>query len=104
MVAKMNAPTLITYTHTFNDKNEIIARHPNGLWYLPDGCTTYKDVPVGGCFTVILPDAWKSSVMEVTFSQVPKVDKEPCRYYKPREMRPLTADEIEVCKRLLIEG
>lgn len=94
----MNPPTTITYLHTFNDKNEITARQPNGLWYLPEGCASYVDVPIGGQFTLVSPVSWQLSTFEVVWLQVPKVDKAPCRYYEPRELRPLTEYEIEYLK------
>lgn len=43
----MNVPSLITYTHTFNEQNEITARQPNAIYYLPGGCASYLDMPLG---------------------------------------------------------
>lgn len=74
---------ITTYTHTFNEDGDITARQPNAIYHLPDGCASYLDVPVGDTFVKVSPDTGEATMFEVIWYQVPRVDKEACRYYRP---------------------
>lgn len=82
----------------------------NAYYYLPDGAKDYTEVASGNLFAVVQSPVpyttslfyglWTVSLYKIVYRKVPKVDKEPTRYYQDAGTRALTAEETEYFERL----
>lgn len=75
-------PTTIVHLHTFNTENVITGIQDTVYYYLPPGCATYADVPIGSRFEMASDSRPERLTFLVTWNKVDKVDKEYCRYYR----------------------
>jgi len=74
--------TTIVHLHTFNDANEITGIQDTVYYYLPPGCATYADVPIGQRFEMASDSRPERVTFEVAWVKIDKVDREFCRYYR----------------------
>lgn len=77
----MNTSPVVIHLHTFNTDNEITGVQDTAYYYLPPGCATYADVPIGERFEMASDSRPERVAFEVTMGKY-GIDADYCRYYR----------------------